>query len=110
MIVNYLSPDIMTYFTIDDKNEIISRIGKVLNADNDYSKVELESIIKKILNDVERRQNRQNDEIRTNEGKNKKPLSAYNIFIKEQIPLLKGTSVDRFRCASRLWKEQKDKK
>ena len=100
----------MTYFTIEDKNEIISRIGKVLNADNDYSKVELESIIKRILNDVEKRQNRQMREIQINEIKTRKPLTEYNIFMKEQIPLLKGTSVDRFKVASRLWKEKKDKK
>lgn len=100
----------MVYTTIEDKNEIISRIKKVLDVDSDYSKVEFEAIVRKILIDVEKRQNKIIDEVQVEEGKKKKPLSAYNIFIKEQIPLLKGTSVDRFRHASKLWKQQNMKK
>jgi len=100
----------MVFVSQEVKNEILDRMEKILNTGDDYSKNEFETIIKKILIDVEKRQKNKLSIKSSIIEKTKKPLSSYNLFIKEQIPLLQGTSIDRFRNASQLWKEQKDKK
>jgi hypothetical protein len=99
----------MVLLSKEVKGEILERIENILNSNTEYSRVEFETIINKIVIDIEKRQ--KNTRVADSKiDKKTKPLSSYNLFIKEQIPILKGTSIERFRCASQLWKEQKDKK
>ena len=99
----------MLFSTEEVKNELLERIEKILNSDNQYSKMEFEIIVKKILTDIEKRHKNKHLTIPDNHDKPKKPLSSYNLFIKQTIPNLTGTSVDRFKIACQMWKDLKDK-
>jgi|688.fasta_scaffold989350_2 uncharacterized membrane-anchored protein len=104
----------MIFSTKEVKNEIVERMEKILTNSEKYTKKEYETFIKKIIIDIEKREkNREssviNDDCKIEKPK-KKQLSSYNLFIKEHIPILQGTSIDRFKTASQMWNEKKEKK
>jgi uncharacterized membrane-anchored protein len=92
------------------KNEIIERIEKILHNGDKYSKKEFEVIINKIMLDIEKREKNKNVVYELDKPIKKKQLSSYNLFIKEQVPTLQGTSIERFKYASKLWNEKKEQK
>ncbi len=99
----------MIFSTQEVKNEVIERIEKILHNGNNYSKKEFEIIINKIMIDIEKREKNKDVVYKLDKPK-KKQLSSYNIFIKEKVPILQGTSIDRFKYASKLWNEKKEQK
>jgi uncharacterized membrane-anchored protein len=95
----------MIFSTKEVKNEIVERMEKILTNSEKYTKKEYETFIKKIIIDIEKREkNREssviNDDCKIEKPK-KKQLSSYN---------LQGTSIDRFKTASQMWNEKKEKK
>lgn len=89
--------------------QIIDRFVGSVDFNNNYTTVELV----KLLKEAAAKNNKGNKKTdASGEPKVKKPPSAYNLFIKDQMELLKtdGCSPkDRMRKATQKWKEEKEK-
>jgi hypothetical protein len=88
--------------------QIIDRFINSVDINNNYSTVELVKLLKEAA-----KNNKNKSTDASGEPKAKKPPSAYNLFIKEQMELLKSDGCspkDRMRKATEKWKEAKEAK
>jgi hypothetical protein len=85
--------------------QIIDRFVNSVDVNNNYTTVELVKLLKEAA-----KNNKSKSTDASGEPKVKKPPSAYNLFIKEQMELLKSDGCspkDRMRKATEKWKEKK---
>jgi|LakMenE01Jun11ns_1017448.scaffolds.fasta_scaffold9956192_3 hypothetical protein len=88
--------------------QIMERFVNSVDVNNNYTTVELIKLLKEAA-----KNNKSKSTDASGEPRVKKPPSAYNLFIKEQMELLKtdGCSPkDRMRKATEKWKEAKEAK
>jgi len=85
--------------------QIIDRFVNSIDMNNNYSTVELVKLLKEAA-----KNNKSKSTNASGEPKVKKAPSAYNLFIKEQMELLKSdgcTPKERMQKATEKWKEMK---
>jgi hypothetical protein len=88
--------------------QIMERFNNAVDVNNNYSTVELVKLLKEAA-----KNNKNKSTDASGAPKVKKPPSAYNLFIKEQMELLKSDGCspkDRMRKATEKWKEAKELK
>ena len=88
--------------------QIIDRFVNSVDINNNYSTADLIKLLKEAA-----KNNKSKSTDASGEPKVKKPPSAYNLFIKEQMELLKSDGCspkDRMRKATEKWKEAKEAK
>jgi len=88
------------------KDEFLGRVSCILERD-DLTEKEKVSVIGKIFVDFEKRNKSQLSKLVAKPAKEKRELTAYNLFIKEKMGALEKdvfASKNRFKVAASLWK------
>jgi hypothetical protein len=89
---------------------VVSKFAENVNSDTEYTAKELSKILESVYKEVY--SNRKRSSNATGE---KKPPSAYNLFIKSEIEKIKSEKIqgvdpkDYMKIAAQRWKENKEK-